>query len=136
MGGALAIFGDSDESFTQSFHVGWFNLEVVPQAVGVGGEDFIVETLNLLHEACLVKLPSGSKDSISLSHLEWGDDDVTLPNAHVGKVASEDFPFLNAEHVGVVGDIARVFRLPRFAQCHQPAATASPRALSGLDGAV
>ena len=60
-----------------------------------------------------MKLSPSRNDPVGLCHLKWGDDDVTLSNAHVGQIPLEDFAFLDAEHVGVVGDVSLGFSFER-----------------------
>ena len=109
MSGAAAAFGDRDEGFLDGFEDFGIDGELVAEAVRVGGDDFVVEGLDLLDKAGLVEVAAGGEDGHGLGHLERSDENVALADAHVGDVALEDFSFVDAEHVVVVGHVAGGF---------------------------
>jgi len=63
--------------------------------------DFIVEGLDLLHEAGLIKGPAIADNGDGLGHLHGRNLDVPLANRHVGDVPIQDLSPVGRFHVFV-----------------------------------
>ena len=55
----------------------------------IGGDDFVIERLHLLHEARLIKRPAVRHDRHRLRHLQWRDQEVALADRKIRDVAVE-----------------------------------------------
>lgn len=107
--GAAASFGHGNEGFFDGLHDFGVDGELIPEAVWVGSDDFVVESLDLFDEPGLIKISPGGESGHGLGHLQRGDEDVALPDAHIGDVPLEDAAFVHAEHVVIVGHVAGGF---------------------------
>ena len=83
------------------------NGNLLADAVGIGGDDFVVYRLHLQHQPGLVEESAIGHDAHGLRHLEGTDENVTLTDREVGDIAALDGAFVDAHHVGVVRDVSR-----------------------------
>ena len=126
--GAGAVTGDHDETFVHRLEVGLVDVQLRPDAVGVGGDDFVVEALHLLDQAGLVEAALGRNHAHGRGHLQRSDEDVSLPDAHVGDVALQDVAVVDAQHVFVGRNVAR-----RLGTERDPGALAESQGIGPID---
>ena len=126
--GAGAVTGDHDETLVHRLEVGLVDVQLRPDAVGVGGDDFVVEALHLLDQAGLVEAALGRNHAHGRGHLQRSDEDVSLPDAHVGDVALQDVAVVDAQHVVVGRNVAR-----RLGTERDPGALAESQGIGPID---